>query len=106
MEVSITPSATEALFGIYAYHYEYSEEYADLFYDSIMAFMVSNLSEFPFMGHEYNASRNLYRLIFQKRYNIYYQIRRNQVFVLYIKDGKMLFNSELLHPDVTLPDID
>ena len=87
MKITITQSAKNSLFDIYAYHVEYSEAYADDFQYKIDEFIVRNLSEFPKIGHVHNRDLGLYRLIFDARYNIYYQIREAEIFVLYVLDG-------------------
>lgn len=75
MKVTITQSAKNSLFEIYAYHLDYSEQYADAFQYKIDEFIVQNLTAFPKLGHEYNKDKGLYRLIYDARYNIYYQLQ-------------------------------
>lgn len=105
MKVTITQSAKNSLFDIYAYHLEYSEEYADSFQYKIDDFIVKNLSEFPKLGHVHNSEKGLYRLIFDARYNIYYQIGEAEIFVLYVLDGQVNLNAQLLESDIDLPDM-
>lgn len=103
MKITITQSAKDSLFDIYVYHLDYSEKFADAFQFKIDEFIVSNLSEFPKLGHVYNPIKMLYRLIFEGRYNIYYQIEDDELYVLYVLDGNIDLNTQLLSEDVNLP---
>jgi len=95
MDVFITQTAEENLSEFYAYLREYNEVYADEFHDRLVGFIIETLSAHPKIGHVYNAAQGLRRLIFKKRYNIYYQIKQDGIFVLFILDGKMLVNIAL-----------
>jgi len=68
-------------------------------------FIISNLTAHSKLGHVYNEAQNLYRLIYKQRYNIYYLIIDDTIFILYILDGRLLLNEELVEADVTLPPI-
>ena len=105
MKVIITQSAEDSLEEIYRYKCEYSVDHADGFLSSIYAFTTENLSQFPRLGHVYNPERGLFRLIYAKTFNIYYMIREQEVFVLFIIDGSISLNQELADPSVTLPDL-
>lgn len=105
MKVIITQTAEDSLGEIYQYKCEYSVAHADAFVRSIYAFTTDNLSEFPRLGHVYNAERGLFRLIYSKAYNIYYTIREQEVFVLFIIDASISLNEELADPRVTLPEL-
>jgi toxin ParE1/3/4 len=104
MKVIITQTAESSLEEIYRYKCEYSVAHADEFLSNIYAFTTDNLSQFPRLGHAYNPERGLFRLIFGKAYNIYYTIREQEVFVLFIIDGSISLNQELADPDVYLPE--
>jgi len=106
MKIIITETAQQGQFDIYQYYKDYSVSYAEKTYFDLDKFIRQNLSEHPRMGHLYNESKSLYRLIYQKRYNIYYVIRADQIFVLYIIDGRIEMNMLLADPDVELPQID
>jgi plasmid stabilization system protein ParE len=95
MKVVMTQTASESLWPIYLYHADYSQEYADAFQYEIDQFIAANLSSNPLLGHVYHEPRGIRRLIFQKRYNIYYMLRDETVFVLFIFDGRMRINSEI-----------
>ena len=70
-----------------------------------VAITTENLSQFPRLGHVYNPERGLFRLIYAKAFNIYYTIRDQEVFVLFIIDGSISLNQELADPKVTLPEL-
>jgi toxin ParE1/3/4 len=95
MKVVITKTASDSLWPIYLYHLEYSQAHADQFQHGIDRFIVDNLQANPLLGHVYHEDRGIRRLIFQKRYNIYYTLRDNTVFVLFVFDGRMDINSQL-----------
>lgn len=94
VEVFLTQNAKDGLRDIFNYHCEYSEAYAEQFYLDITQFIIDSLSDFPEMGRAYNKKRKLFRVIY-KQYNVYYAIRKDGVYVLFIVDGKLSFNSEL-----------
>ena len=95
MKVVITDSAIESLWPIYLHHQGYSQDYADTFQYKIDHFILENLSVNPLLGHLYHEARNIRRLIFEKRYNIYYTIRDESVFVMFIFDGRMDINQQI-----------
>lgn len=103
MKVVITETASESLWPIYQYHCQYSEEFANRFQRDIDHFLLESLRANPLLGHVFHEGRNLRRLIFRKRYNIYYTIREERVFVLFVFDGRMDINGFLqvhgLDPD-------
>lgn len=102
MKVVITESANESLWPIFLYHLDYSQEYAEDFQYEIDRFMLEYLSANPLLGHLYHEERGIRRLIFQKRYNIYYTLRSETVYVLFIFDGRMDINSQLQEQGVDL----
>jgi plasmid stabilization system protein ParE len=105
MKVVITDSASECLWPIYLYHLDYSQDYAEGFQYEIDRFMVEHLSSNPLLGHLYHKANGVRRIIFQKRYNVYYTIRNETVFVLFIFDGRMDINQQIETDglDVDLP---
>ena len=105
MKVIITQTAEDSLEEIYRYKCEYSVAHADEFLSDIYGFTTENLSQFPRLGHVYNPERGLFRLIYGKAFNIYYTIREQEVFVLFIIDGSISLNQELADPKVTLPEL-
>ena len=102
MKVVITQAASDSLWPIYLYHLEYSQQFADQFQYDIDRFIVKHLEVHPLLGHLYHEGRGIRRLIFQKRYNIYYTLRDETVFVLFVFDGRMNINSEIRESGVNL----
>ena len=105
MKVNITQTAEDSLEEIYRYKCEYSVAQADEFLSDIYVFTTENLSQFPHLGHVYNPERGLFRLIYAKAFNIYYTIREQNVFVLFIIDGSISLSQELGDPAVSLPEL-
>jgi len=105
MKVVITESASESLWPIYQYHCQYSEDFADEFQQSIDSFMLAHLSSNPLLGHLYHEGHGIRRLIFQKRYNIYYTVRDEAAYILFIFDGRMDINSELQEHGLNVDDL-
>lgn len=103
MKVVITRTAETSLEDIYRHKCGYSIAHADDFLNEIYDFIVRNLSEFPHLGRPYNPARGLFRLVYSKGFNIYYTIRADEVFVLFIVDGLLSLNQELADPNVELP---
>jgi plasmid stabilization system protein ParE len=94
MKVVITESASVSLWHIYLHHLDYTRDYAEAFQFEIDRFIIEHLSANPLIGHIYHEERGIRRLIFQKRYNIYYTVRGETVFVLFIFDGRMDINRQ------------
>ncbi len=95
MKVVITDSASESLWPIYLHHLDYSQNYAETFQYEIDRFMVEHLSRNPLLGHLYHEARGIRRIIFRKRYNVYYSVHNETVFVLFIFDGRMNINQKI-----------
>lgn len=95
MKVVMTQAASESLWPIYLYHLDYSQNYAEAFQYEIDRFILEQLSSNPLLGHLYHEPRGIRRLIFQKRYNIYYTVRDETVFVLLVFDGRMGINQDI-----------
>lgn len=103
MKVIITRTAEASLEEIYRYKCNYSIAHADDFLNEIYAFIFSTLSEFPHLGRPYNPERGLFRLVYSKGFNVYYTIRAEEVFVLFIIDGAISLNQDLADPETKLP---
>tara|TARA_R110002072_G_scaffold179901_1_gene336025 strand:+ start:751 stop:1074 length:324 start_codon:yes stop_codon:yes gene_type:complete len=95
MKVVMTKAASESLWPIYLYHLDYSQDYAEAFQYEIDRFILEHLSSNPLLGHLYHEPRGIRRLIFQKRYNIYYTLRGGTAFVLLVFDGRMGINQDI-----------
>ncbi len=105
MKVVMTQTASESLWPIFLYHSDYSQDYAEAFQYEIDHFIVEHLSSNPQLGHLYHEPRGIRRLIFQKRYNIYYTLRDDTVFVLFIFDGRMGINQDIEEHGLDIGDI-
>jgi len=102
MKVILTENAEENLWQIYRYHSDYSIDYADKFQADLSKFIFVTLSSQPKMGTVYNAVQDVYRMVYDGRYNIYYVIR-DALYIVYVLDDRMLLNVELADPDADLP---
>ena len=91
----MTQTASESLWPIYLYHLDYSQDYAEAFQYDIDRFILERLNSNPLLGRLYHKPRGIRRLVFKKRYNIYYKIRDETVFVLFIFDGRMVINQNI-----------
>lgn len=105
MKVVMTQSASESLWPIYMYHLDYSQDYAEGFQYDIDRFILENLGRNPLIGHIYHEPRGIRRLIFQKRFNIYYTVRNETVFVLFIFDGRMGINQDISEHGLDIDDL-
>ena len=103
LPVTITSSAQADLKSIYYYHRDYSLEYARTYQIELVAFLDDQLSRNPFMGTAYNESKAIRRFVYDGRFNIYYLIKDDTVFILFILDGRHSYNMRLLDSDVELP---
>ena len=106
MKIHFTQNFENNLTEIHIYQRDYSISYADEFYDAIINFIISNLSKHPKLGHEYNSEKGIFRLIYKERYNIYYLIQDDTIFILYILDGLVSLNAELAKPDTPITSLD
>ena len=96
MKIVITKSAEDALLESYLYICARNPNAANRIYDELMEFIFDKLTTFPTLGHLYNPAKNIYRLIHSKTgYNIYYIIKAEVIYVLYIIDGEMNLNQQL-----------
>ena len=105
MKVILTENAEENLWQIYRYHANYSETYADTFQSGLTDFIFSSLSKHPELGNVYNASINLRRMVYDKRYIIYYVLEADALYIVYVLDGRMQINTDLTRPDAELPNL-
>ena len=90
------------IFGRYIVIMPDSADYAEEFQDAINGFIFDNLSVHPKLGTLYNPIKEIYRMVYDGRYNIYYVIR-DALYIVYILDGRMQLNMDLADPDVELP---
>lgn len=99
MKVTITNAADESLWPIYLYHLKYSQDYADQFQRDLDRFLVDVLGQNPHLGRLYHPARDIRRVVYEKRYNVYYTIREirseETLFVLFVFDGRMQVNQDI-----------
>ena len=95
MKVTVTGAADDSLWQIYLYYLQYSESYADQFQEELDRFLTNTLSQNPLMGKMYHAPRNIRRLVYLRRYNVYYITRNDVLFILFIFDGRMQVNQDI-----------
>ena len=86
---------------IFDYHVEYSFDYAVKFQEDLSSYIHINLEQFPKIGHLYNESKMIYRLIYDK-HNIYYKIENNQVSIYLVIGSKLELNELLKKDDIEL----
>lgn len=104
MKVILTENAEENLWQIYRYHAGYSESYADAFQSGLTDFIFTALSKHPELGTVYNAAISLRRIVYDKRYIIYYVLKPDALYIVYVLDGRMQINANLAEPDASLPE--
>jgi len=56
------------------------------------------------MGTLFNTAQDVYRMVYDGRYKIYY-VLRDALYIVYVLDGRMQLNVELTDPDTELPSI-
>lgn len=105
MKVILTENAEDNLWQIYTYHADYSETYAETFQAELTDFIFTSLSQHPELGTVYNQSISLYRMVYSGRYNIYYTLKPDALYIVYVLDGRMQINMTLGEPDAQLPDL-
>lgn len=102
MKVIVTQEADDNRFAIYLYHLGYSEDHANRFEYDLDQYL-ELLAENPLMGHVYNEEKGIYRAIFRKKHNIYYLIRDEALYIIYVLDGQLDFNTVLESEDAPVP---
>jgi plasmid stabilization system protein ParE len=106
MKVIFTSEADNCLSDIYLYHREYSYEYAVGFQTSIEEYLTTTLSDNPKLGRHYNHDLGIRRLVYKEKYNVYYVIKDNMIYVIFIYDGQMDFNQQIERGDIDMPPLD
>ena len=95
MKVILTETADDCLWMIWDRDRLYSEDVAEEFQCDIDHFIRDTISENPEIGHVWHAPRGIRRLIFRRRHNIFYTLRENVAWVLFIFDGRMNINQDI-----------
>ncbi len=95
MRVFFTQSAEDCLWAIWSHDRSYSESLADGFQRDIERFIRDSIEANARIGHIWHASRGIRRLIFRRRHNIFYVLRNDVAFILFIFDGRMDINQQI-----------
>ena len=95
MKVFLTRTAEDCLWAIWDHDRLYSEGLAEAFQRDIDRFMRDVLGANPEIGHVWHAPRGIRRLIFRRRHNIFYTLRDEAAWVLFIFDGRMDINQRI-----------
>ncbi|NEY92044.1 type II toxin-antitoxin system RelE/ParE family toxin [Tabrizicola oligotrophica] len=95
MKVFLTRAAEDCLWAIWDHDRLYSESLADSFQRDIDRFIRDAIGANPEIGHVWHALRGIRRLIFRRRHNIFYTLRDDAAFVLFIFDGRMDINQQI-----------
>jgi plasmid stabilization system protein ParE len=95
MKVFLTQTAEDGLLAIWDHDRLYSEALAEAFQRDIDRFIRETIGANPEIGHVWHAPRGIRRLIFRRRHNIFYALRDDAAFVLFIFDGRMDINQQI-----------
>ena len=95
MKVFLTQTAEDCLRAIWEHDQLYSESLADNFQRDLDRFIRDAIGANPEIGHVWHAPRAIRRLIFRRRHNIFYALRDDVAFVLFIFDGRMDINQQI-----------
>lgn len=95
MKIVLTQTAEDCLAAIWDHDRAYSKDLADAFQSDIDSFIRGTLSANPEIGHVWHSPRGIRRLIFRRRHNIFYTLRDDAAFVLFIFDGRMDINQQI-----------
>ncbi|MBS0573360.1 MAG: type II toxin-antitoxin system RelE/ParE family toxin [Proteobacteria bacterium] len=95
MKVFLTRTAEGCLWAIWDHDRLYSQSQADNFQRAIDRFIRDTIGANPEIGHVWHAPRGIRRLIFRRRHNIFYALRDDVAFVLFIFDGRMDINQQI-----------
>mgnify|MGYP003604651941 CR=1 FL=1 len=95
MKVFLTETAEDCLWAIWDHDRLYSEALAEAFQRDIDCFIRNAIGANPEIGHIWHAPRGIRRLIFRRRHNIFYTLRADVAFVLFVFDGRMDINQQI-----------
>ena len=105
MNVVFTATADACLLDIYLYHRDYSRQYAVDFQNTIAQYLTTRLADNPKLGRVFNRDQGIHRLVYQQKYNVYYVIQTDVIFVIYVFDGQMDVNQQIERGEISLPDV-
>lgn len=95
MKVFLTETAEDCLWSIWDHQRLYSEDLADKFQRDIDRFIRDAIAANPEIGHLWHGQRSIRRLIFRRRHNIFYALRDDAAYVLFVFDGSMDINQQI-----------
>jgi plasmid stabilization system protein ParE len=95
MKVFLTESAEDCLWAIWDHDRHLSEALANKFQRDVDRFIRETIGAQPGIGHVWHAPREIRRLIFRRRHNIFYILRDDVAYVLFIFDGRMDINQQI-----------
>ena len=95
MKVFLTQAAEDCLWAIWDHDRLYSERLAEEFQRDLDRFMRDAIGANSEIGHVWHAPRGIRRLIFRRRHNVFYALRDDVAFVLFIFDGRMDINQQV-----------
>ena len=92
LEIVFTKNATDALVkqAIYIFEQTYNADKADMFLDTMKAYIVSSLRDFPKLGRPAEEFGEGIRKLIYQRYSILYRIEDNQIQILTIYRENLL----------------
>lgn len=100
MKVFLTQAAEDCLRAIWDHDRLYSESLAAAFQRDFDRFLRDILGANPEIGHPWHPPRGIRRLIFRRRHNVFYILRDEAVWVLFIFDGRMDINQQIAEAGV------
>ena len=89
MKVVLTETAEDCLWAIWNHDRLYSEQLAATFQRAIDQFIRNAIGAHPEIGHVLHAPRGI------RRHNIFYTLRDDMAFLLFIFDGRMDINQKI-----------
>lgn len=95
MKVFLTETAEDCLLAIWDHDRAYSESLAEKFQRDIDRFIRESIGSNPEIGHVWHAPRGIRRLIFRRRHNIFYALRDDTAYILFVFDGRMDINQQI-----------
>ena len=86
IEIVFTKNATDALVkqAIYIFEQTDNADKADMFLDTMKAYIISSLTDFPKLGRSAEEFGEGIRKLIYQRYSILYRIQGNQIQILTI----------------------
>lgn len=106
MAIYLTHTAREGMREIFEYNAKYTVEFAITFAEKVNRFLFDRLSEHPRSGTLYNPEKDIFRLVYRYRrrsVNIYYIAKDDDIYVIYVLDGRVKLNAILETSNAEIP---